>query len=97
MAWPLDRPVPGAYMSDRRTKVYVWQTGTAYPSHGLATTPDTVAQLPADAPAERSKAEHRSAYGPGAGGRRRIGVAVRIDREDPEGVLTLPQVLVADW
>jgi hypothetical protein len=31
LAWPRHRPVPGAFMSDPRTKSYVWQTTSAYP------------------------------------------------------------------
>jgi hypothetical protein len=49
LAWPPDRPVPGGFMSDPRTKSYVWQTTSAYPPSSLATTPGVVARLPADA------------------------------------------------
>jgi hypothetical protein len=49
MAWPLDRPVRGAFMSDPRTHVYAWQPDDAYPSSSLATTPRVVATMPRDA------------------------------------------------
>jgi hypothetical protein len=59
MAWPLDRPVAGPFMSARRTRVYVWQTSTGYPSRGLATTPGTAARLPSDA---RDTGLHRGSW-----------------------------------
>jgi hypothetical protein len=50
MAWPLDRPIEGPFMmSDPRTRVYVWQTGSAYPRTSLAGTPGTLELTPADA------------------------------------------------
>jgi hypothetical protein len=49
MAWPLDRPVRGGFMSDPRTHVYAWQPDDAYPSSSLTTTPRVVATMPSDA------------------------------------------------
>jgi hypothetical protein len=49
MAWPLDRPVPGGFGSDPRTRVYVWQTDEAYPTDSLATAPKVVEEMPSDA------------------------------------------------
>ncbi len=54
MAWPLDRPVRGGFMSDPRTYVYIWQPDDAYPSSSLATTPRVVVD----------DAERRSIHGP---------------------------------
>lgn len=59
MAWPLDRPVPGPYLSSPRTTTYVWQTDPAYPTKGLVTTPSMVPQLPADA---RDTGLHRGSW-----------------------------------
>lgn len=49
MAWPLDRPVRGGFMSNPRTRVYVWQPDSAYPQSSLATTPAVVSRMPSDA------------------------------------------------
>ena len=59
LAWPLDRPVPGAFMSNPRTKVYVRQTTSAYPVTSLATTPAIVASMPKDA---RDTGLHRGSW-----------------------------------
>jgi hypothetical protein len=46
IAWPLDRPVPGQFMGDSRTRVYAWQTTPGYPQSSLAAKPMVVPRLP---------------------------------------------------